>query len=87
LVEGQSHSSNFLLLLDDDLLRNSPQLLVVAVEEFSLCHVNRTLMMGDHHGRKVTIYIAAGFRAHTGHHLVHCSLIGGQELRFPIRRR
>ena len=86
-MECQPHSSNFLLLFDDDLLRNSPQLFVAAVEEFSLCHVNRTLVMGDHHGRKVMIYIATGFRAHTGHHLVHCNPIGGQELRFPIRRR
>jgi hypothetical protein len=46
---------DLLLLLSDDLLGQPPELVVMTVFKFSLCHVDRGLVVRDHDGREVAI--------------------------------
>jgi hypothetical protein len=70
LTECQPHCGNLLLLIDNDFLCDSTQLLVVPIAQLGLQHVDRTLMMRDHHGGKVVIHVTGWLDVHTGRHLV-----------------
>jgi hypothetical protein len=85
LAEGESHGGDFLLLLDDDFLRDAPQLLVATVAQFGLSHVNRTLMVRNHHGSEIMIDITGVPNVHASHYLVHGCLILDKKRRFARR--
>jgi hypothetical protein len=57
LAEGQPHRPDLLLLRDDDLLRDPPQLLIVPVAQLGLRHLNRSSVMRDHHRGEILIYV------------------------------
>ncbi len=58
LSQGQPHGDNLLLLLDDDLLRDTSQLFVVTVAQFGLSHVDGALVVRNHHCNEVLIDVA-----------------------------
>ena len=58
LAEREPHRDDFLLLVDDDFLRDPPQLLVMAVAQLRLRHVDRALVVRDHHGGEVAVDVA-----------------------------
>ena len=53
LAERQAHGRDLLLLLDDDLLRDAPELLVLAVAQLGQRHVDGALVVRDHHRDEV----------------------------------
>jgi hypothetical protein len=57
LAERQPRRRDLLLLGRDDFLRDPPQLLIMPVAQLGLRHVNRTLLMGNHHVDGITIDI------------------------------
>src|SRR3974390_2747265 len=69
------HRSDLLHLIDDDFLSYTPQLLVLSVAQFKHSHVDRTLVVGYHHGGKVLVDIAGRLDLHIIYHLCHCGLI------------
>jgi hypothetical protein len=71
---------NLLLLLSDDFLGQSPQLIVVAVLELRLRHVDRGLMMGNHDVGKIAIDIAGRRDEHVTVHVAHREIVGEKEL-------
>ena len=81
LAERQPHRGDLLLLVDDDLLRDAPQLLVVTVAQLGLRHVDRALMMRHHHRDEVLVDVAGRLDAHADHHLRHRAVVLGQERR------
>lgn len=82
LAERQAHGDDLLLLFDDDFLRDAPQLLVLAVAQFRHRHVDRALVVRDHHGGEVGVDVAGWLRRHPGHHPVHRGAVLRQERRF-----
>ena len=52
------HNFDFLLLRDDDLLRQPAEPFITAVPQFGLRHPDRALMVRRHHGGKVSIRVA-----------------------------
>ena len=58
LSQRQPHCDDLLLLLDDDLLRDTSQLFVVTVAQFGLGHVDGALVVRDHHCNEVLIDVA-----------------------------
>ena len=87
MAERQAHRDDLLLLIDDDLLRDAPQLLVVAIAQLGQRHVDRALMVRDHHGGEVGVDVAGRLDLHAGHHLGHGAVVLGQERRLRGRRR
>ena len=79
LAERQAHGGDFLLLVDDDLLRDAAQLFVVAIAQFGQRHVDGALMMRDHHGDEVGVDVAGRLDRHARHHLVHGGVVFGQK--------
>jgi hypothetical protein len=65
------HRRDFLLLVNDDFLRKPAQLLVTSIAELGTRHVDRSLVMRDHHGCEISIYIAGRLDVHASHHGVH----------------
>src|ERR1700719_3763037 len=78
LAERQPHRGDLLLLGDDDLLGNALELLVVAVAQFRLRHLDRPLMMRGHHRNEVSIDIPRRSNTHLDHHLRHRTDVLGQ---------
>jgi hypothetical protein len=68
----------------NDALCDPEQFLIVAVAQLSLRHVDCTLMVSDHHGRKVRIDIAGRLHRHVLHHLAHGGLVLGHEGRLRV---
>src|SRR5207237_1301544 len=66
--EGQTHVVDLLLLGDDDLLRESLQTLVLAVPQLGEGHVDRSLVVRNHHAREVPIGVAAIGHVHRRMH-------------------
>ena len=58
LADAQQHCRDFLLLRHYDLLRDARELFVVPIAQLSLRHVDRSLMMRDHHRHKVNVDVA-----------------------------
>src|SRR5262249_3181977 len=57
LAERQPHCSDLLQLSNDDFLSHTPEWLIASVTQFSLCHLNGTLMVRYHHLHKVGVNI------------------------------
>jgi hypothetical protein len=58
LAKRQPHCSDLLHLCDDDFLSYTPEWLIASVTQFSLRHLNGTLMVRHHHRHKVGVDIA-----------------------------
>src|SRR5271166_6657249 len=69
--ERQPHGRDLLVLIDDDLLRDAAQLLALPVAQLGFRHVDRALVVRDHHGCKVAVNIARRADIHSGHHGAH----------------
>src|SRR5438045_2716737 len=68
-LEKGAHISDLLPLLDDDdRLREAPQLLIATVLQLHESHLDRTLVVRDHHPRKIAVDIAARRNLHAGMH-------------------
>ena len=65
------HHFDFLQLFDNYALSKPAQDSVLAELQFDLCHVDSTLVMGDHHRSEVTIRITARDNAHISVHVFH----------------
>src|SRR5437870_331070 len=52
------HQLDLLLLFDDDALGKTPQNWIAAVDQFELGHVDRALMMRNHHRGEIAIGVA-----------------------------
>src|SRR5437867_3862384 len=63
LANRQPHRSDILLLLHDDFLGDAPELLVAAITQLSLRHVDRTLMMRNHRRDEVSVHVAGGLQS------------------------
>ena len=59
-MEGGPHGGDLLALLHDDLLGNTTEHRVVAVAQLGDRHVDRGLMVRDHHGGKVEAHTQPG---------------------------
>src|SRR6266478_900642 len=59
VAKGEVHDHDLLLLVDDDLLGEPLQPLVLSVAELHERHVDRTLVVWDHHASEVAIRVAA----------------------------
>src|SRR4051794_24650065 len=68
VAKREAHRGDLLLLLDDDLLGDATELLVTAIAEVSSRHVDRALVVGDHHGGEIPAVVAARLHRHSGHH-------------------
>lgn len=55
---------DFLQLFNDNALSKPAQDSVLAKLQFDLCHIDSTLMMGDHHGGEVVIEITRRDNVH-----------------------
>jgi hypothetical protein len=71
LLQLTLHQFDFLQLFDDYALSKPAQDRVLAELQFDLCHVDRTLVMGDHHRSEVTIRITARDNPHVPMHVFH----------------
>jgi hypothetical protein len=65
------HEIDFLLLLDDDSLSEPTQNGIAAELQLSLGHVDRTLMMRDHHGCEVPVGVSGMRDRHVLGHAIH----------------
>jgi len=72
------HQLDLLLLFDDDALSKTPQNWIAAVDQFELGHVDRALVMRNHHRGEIAIGIA---RRLCGHHAGVHALHGLHHLR------
>ena len=79
LTDSEAHHRNLLLLGHDDLLGQPPDLWIAAMAKHGKRHVDRTLMMWDHHRHKIGINIAGRLHRHIGHHFFHGGDVLGQE--------
>src|SRR5258705_13692467 len=68
-LEKGAHIGDLLPLLDDDRLREAPQPLIATVLQLHESHLDRTLVMRDHHPRKIAVDIAARRSLHSGMHV------------------
>jgi hypothetical protein len=75
-----TENRNLLLLLSDDFLRQTPELVVMAVLELGLRHVDRAPMLWDHNGREVAIDIASRRDEHLSARVADRQVIGEKEL-------
>src|SRR5207248_35454 len=66
-----AHDFDFLLLLDDDRLSKPTQNGIAPELQLSLGHIDRTLVMRNHHGSKVSIGVAAMSDRHSLAHAIH----------------
>jgi hypothetical protein len=80
LADCELHFRYLVLLLCDDVLSESPKLLVVTILEFCPRHIDRVLMMRDHHGDEVAIYVARRLDEHARARPAHGQIIVEQEL-------
>src|SRR5262245_57800478 len=80
-VAERTHISDLLPLLDDDGLRKAPEPLVVSVLQEDKRHIDRALMMRDHHPNEVLVGVAARRDLHA---LVH-ACICRRHFRMEIR--
>src|SRR5262249_15502652 len=80
LADCDLHIRYLVLLSCDDVLSKPPKLLVMTIFEFGPRHIDRPLMMGDHHGDEVAIYVARRLDEHAPAHLAHGEIIVEQEL-------
>src|SRR2546428_1281779 len=75
VAKGEVHDHDLLLLVDDDLLGEPLQPLVLSVAELHERHVDRTLVVWDHHASEVAIRVAAEGdvhrRVHSGDGVAH----------------
>ncbi len=79
LPQRQPHRGNLLQLIDDDFLRDAPELFVLAVAQLGHGHVDGALMVGNHHRDEVLVDVAAGLDRHVVHHLRHGGIALRQE--------
>src|SRR5258706_2945976 len=75
LPDRVAHRDDFLLLLVDDLLCDTTDLLVVAVAQDRPGHVYRGLVVRDHHVDEIPVDVARGPDLHRRHHLRHGGLV------------
>ncbi len=73
------HDGDLGLLLHDDFLCNAPKLLVMAVAQLRLRHVDCALMMGNHLPDEILVDIPSRRSFHAGHHRTHGRLGGRQK--------
>ena len=57
-TEPELHGLDLRLLVHDDLLRESPHHRIFAIKQLGLGHINRTLMVRNHHGAKIVVNVA-----------------------------
>src|SRR5262245_66637633 len=67
-VQERPHVGDLFPLLDDDRLRQPLDPLVAAVLEHRQCHVDRTLMMRDHHAQEVAVDVTTRSDRHVAMH-------------------
>jgi hypothetical protein len=70
-IEAPAHQFDFLLLLDDDALRQPAQHGVAAELQLGFGHVDGALMMGNHHRGEVAVGNSAGPDHHALIHAPH----------------
>lgn len=58
LAKRQPHCSDLFQLGDNDFLSHTPEWFIASVTQFSLRHLNGTLMVRYHHRHKVGVDIA-----------------------------
>ena len=75
------HQIDLLLLFDNDALSKTPQNWILTVDQFGFGHVDRALMMRNHHRCEIAIRIPrrlcghhAGIHAFHGPHHLRCKL-------------
>ncbi len=71
LGERAPHDLDLLGLLDDDALGEPAQDGVAPIGEFGFRHIDRALVVRDHHGGEVPVRIAGGRHGHVGVHPGH----------------
>lgn len=87
LGQPELHQLHFILLVGDDLLRQPFQLLIFAVQQDRFGHVDRALMVWNHHGDEVAVMLAGIRRAlrasHSSitHQLIECPIDRSGEFR------
>lgn len=81
-TDRKFHRRDLLHLADDDFLRDTTELLVLAVAQFEHGHVDRPLMVRGHHGDEVAVDVAGRLCLHAAHHLAHRDLVLGKESAF-----
>lgn len=62
LLQPELHQLNFRLLVGDDLLGQPTHLRIFAVQQDRFCHVNRALMMWNHHADEILVRITCVWR-------------------------
>src|SRR5438477_1197977 len=67
-AEEQSHVGNLLTLLDNDRFREPPEPFIVSVFQKHNGHIDRALMVRDHHPGEIAVEIAG---RRDGHGFVH----------------
>jgi len=88
LAVHEAHRGNLLLLRDDDLLRHASKLLVVAVAELGLCHLDRALVVRNHLRDEIGVRIAGRCNRDASHHGRHgCSGFGQEGRLFRVVNR
>ena len=75
VAQGRPHGCDFLELLGDNFLSDTEKLLVVTVAKLGLSHVDRALMVRDHHGHKVAVDVPGRLDRHIVHHLGHGGIV------------
>jgi hypothetical protein len=66
------HQFDLLLLLDDDRLGEAAQNRIATVNQLKLRHIDRSLVMGNHHSDEIAIRIAGRLGSHhPGIHALH----------------
>lgn len=71
-MQSSLHELDLLLLFDNDRLSETPQNGIATVNQLYLRHVNRALMVRNHHRREIAIGVARGLGGHhAGVHTIH----------------
>ena len=70
-IEDASHHGDFLALFDDDALREAAKAFILAETQLDLGHVDSALMVRDHHGGEIAIWIAGVSKRHRAMHPRH----------------
>ena len=87
IADGEPHRRDLLLLGHDDFLGEPLELLVLAVAQDDLRHVDRALVMRHHHRHEIAVDVPGRRGCHVGHHLVHRGFVCGKELGFGLRSK
>src|SRR5580704_17984908 len=77
-ANGKPHRGDLLQLSHDDFLGHALKLLVAPVTQLGPRHLDRTLMVRDHHRHEIDVDVAGRPYAHVDHHFRHSSDVLGE---------